>query len=371
MLAFATCVAVILSIAELSTFGPAQFVLLEGAVALLAAPAAAYWIDRHSPRRVLIGVEFVTIASLSVLAGELIRGLPVLVALVAACATVHQVARDACVLDTLPVSLVTQASGLDQAAASAGLIVGPALGALLASRFELGTIAAAFAAAHVPLAFLAWTLPRRQAADPEPMSFARAFYPCQSLKDLEPLAAAAFVCGVVLGGTWIAAAPRIVVQSFHVALGWVGLQMMLAAFAGVCGGLLAPLLIARRGHRNVMIATAAGEAASFYAYAFSASLWTSCLAVACIGISSTVFLVAFYAHLQQISKPGERGRLFGLICQIDLMAVAAGGAVAWLWISFCPTWPALALLASAYGLTAAAMALRPQRVATGEARRDD
>jgi hypothetical protein len=337
---------------------PAHFVLLEGIAACILAPLAGSLIDRMSPVRSLRIVEGAQIVALLIfVAIPRLGALFVLVPVLSGLAILYQAARDAALLDTVPRDEVARASGLDQAAGAIALIVGPAAGALLVSSLELGLVLTMLAGLHLLLFLLVCRIRTTEnAASRIPDASWRSFAPWRSLNRVAILALVIFFVGATVGALWLAVAPSIIMHALAASSLWLGPQMMLAGFACILGGLIAPAFLERYGHIGVMFVMALAESAAAAAYSISSTLVASNLAIALLGFFAGGFGAAFYAYFQNAVELPTRGRVFALVRQVDAAAVLVAGALAAVFAGL-PGWLLFFTAAVAYAGCTIAVAL--------------
>jgi predicted MFS family arabinose efflux permease len=337
---------------------PAYFVLLEGIAACALAPLAGSLIDRTSPLTCLRIVEAgQLVALLTFVANPGLPALIILVPVLGGLGILYQAARDAALLDTVPRDAVARASGLDQAAAAIALMVGPAIGALLAASQGLRTGLAVLAGLHLLLLLLVCRIrtmensERRSSDTSWPSSTA-----WRSLDRVAALLLVVFFAGATTGALWLAVAPAIIMHSVGASSVWLGPQTMLAGVACILGGLITPVFIERYGRVGVMMVMALAESAAAAAYSLSFTLAASNMAIALLGFFAGGCGAAFYAYFQNAVELPARGRVFALIRQVDAAAVLFAGALAALFAGL-PGWLLLLTVALVYAGCTIAVAL--------------
>lgn len=337
---------------------PAHFVLLEGIAACALAPLAGSLIDRTSPLTCLRIVEGGQVAALLAFVAN--PGLPALIVLVPVLGglnILYQAARDAALLDTVPRDAVARASGLDQAAAAIALMVGPAIGTLLAATQALRTGLAILAGLHLLLLLLVSRM--RSVENSERRNPDAAWAPFVAWRSLDRTAAlllVVFAAGATIGALWLAVAPGIITHSIGASGVWLGPQAMLAGVACILGGLVAPRYIERYGPVGVMIALALVESVAMAAYSLSSTLTASNIAIALLGLFVGGSVAAFYTYFQNAVDLSARGRLFALIRQVDAATVLLAGLLAAL-LAEMPGWLLLLFVSLVYAGCTIAVAL--------------
>lgn len=374
VLSSAARITIVVHLAGTTSLGmtPAHFVLLEGIAACVLAPLAGSLIDRTSALTCLRFVEGGQIFALFLFVAR--PGLPALALLVpvlGGLSILHQAARDAALLDTVPREAVARASGLDQTAAAIALLAGPAIGALLAAGHGLRMGLAVLAGLHLLLLLLVCKIrPMENSGPRSPDAAWLSSVAWRSLDRIGAMLLMVFFAGATIGALWLAVAPAIITHAVGASIGWLGPQAMLAGAACVVGGLVAPAFIERYGPVAVMIAMALAESAAAAAYALGFMLLASNLAIASLGFFAGGCAAAFYAYFQNAVELPARGRVFALIRQVDAAAVLFAGGLASL-LAGLPGWLLLLITALVYaGCTIAAALLSCRRSAKAAAMPD-
>lgn len=337
---------------------PAVFVLLEGIAACAMAPLAGYLIDRSSALTCLRIVEAAqVVALLAFVANPALPALIILVPILGGLNILHQAARDAALLDTVPREAVARASGLDQAAAAIALMVGPAIGTLLAATQGLRTGLAVLAGLHLLLLLLVYQIRTMENAERRSPDAALApFTAWRSLDRSAALLLVVFAAGATIGALWLAVAPTIVTHAAGVSAVWLGPQAMLAGAACILGGLVTPRYIERYGPVGIMISLALAESAAAAAYALSSTLAAANVAIALLGFFAGGSVTAFYTYFQNAVELSARGRVFALIRQVDAATVVLAGSFAALFAEL-PGWLLFLMVALVYAGCTIAVAL--------------
>jgi len=360
VLGSAARIAIVVHLAGPSTLAmtPAYFVLLEGIAACVFAPLAGSLIDRTSPLICLRIVEAGQIVALLAFVAK--PGLPALIVLVpvmGGLSILHQAARDAALLDTVPRDAVARASGLDQAAAATALVVGPAIGALLAASLGLRTGLAVLAGLHLLLLLLVCRIKAMENSERRSPDVRGPSFTAWRFLDLGAvLLLVVFFAGATMGALWLAVAPAILMHAVGASSVWLGPQTMLAGVACILGGLVTPVFIERYGRVGVMMVMALAESAAAVAYSLSVSLAASNMTIALLGFFAGGFGAAFYAYFQNAVELPARGRVFALIRQVDAAAVLIAGGLAAL-LADLPGWLLLLAVALVYAGCTIAVAL--------------
>jgi MFS family permease len=334
-------------------------VLLEGIAACALAPLSGSLIDRTSPLTCLrIAEAGQVVALLTFVANPDLPALIVLVPVLGGLGILHQAAHDAVLLDIVPRDGVARASGLDQAAVAIALMVGPAIGTLLAASQGLRTGLAVLAGLHLLLLLLVCKITAMENSGRQsPEASWPSFTAWRSLDRVAVLLLTVFFAGATMGALWLAVAPSIIMHSVGAPGVWLGPQTMLAGVACVLASLVTPVFTERYGRVGVVMVMALTESAAAAAYSLSSTIAVSNIAIALLGFCAGGCGAAFYTYFQNAVELPARGRVFALIRQVDAAAVLFAGALAALFAGL-PGWLLLLIVALVYAGCTIVVALR-------------